>query len=177
MDTLDAAVPDSGLGEVAERWSQGDFDPAILAAAARRDEVAFQLAVDRIRDAGPALIALLPVKILNAWGPADDAVSWTLARGPNADRAVRPIADVVAQAWWVLALGFALVGLWRRSRGTADAMLVSAVVIVPLALGLLALEAKGRYHEPVVPLVAGLAALGVAGYGGGIGPRSGIPEP
>ena len=177
VDTLDAAVPGSGLGEVAERWSRGDFDPTILTAAAKRDEVALDLALERIADAGPRLLAILPIKVLNAWGPADDAVSWTLARGPNADRAVRPIVDVAAQAWWVLALGFALAGLYRRSLGTRDAMLVSAAFIVALAIGLLVLESKGRYHEPVVPLVACLAALGVAGFGADVGPRPGRPTP
>ena len=161
--TLDAAAPGYRVGDLATEWSTGRFDPETLRAAATRDDVALTLARERIADAGPRLLGLVPTKVVNAWGPADDAAFWTLARGPQSDRLARAVAAVASQIWWVLVLGIALVGLHRRARGTRQALLIVSAFLVPLALGLLVLEAKGRYHEPVVPLLAGLAAIAVTG--------------
>ena len=132
-------------------------------AAATRDDVAMTLALDRIADAGPRLLGLIPTKVANAWGPAHDAAFWTLARGPQSDRLARAVAAVASQAWWVLVLGATLFGLYRRARGVRESVLIMSAFLVPLAFGLLVLEAKGRYHEPIVPLLAGVAAIAVTG--------------
>jgi hypothetical protein len=161
--TLDAAAPGYRVGDLAAAWSAGRIDPEILRAAAIRDDVAMTLALERIADVGPRLLGIIPTKVANAWGPADDAAFWTLARGPQSSRLARAVAAVASQGWWVLVLGAALFGLYRRARGAREALLIVSAFLVPLVLGLLVLEAKARYHEPVVPLLAGVAAIAVTG--------------
>ncbi|CAN5696477.1 hypothetical protein BH23CHL8_BH23CHL8_12370 [soil metagenome] len=56
-------------------------------------------------------------------------------------------------AWWLL----------RRGRDAPLAGLIVSAVVVSVALSLLVLQVLPRYHEYVVPLVAGLAGMALAG--------------
>ena len=121
------------------------------------DEAALRLAMERIRAEGPRLLAVVPFKFFYAWGPADAPVADI--RGSPLDRYA---VSLLAQLWWIVVLAGATG--WFVLTGRRDSLpgLTVSAVILPVALSIVILQTQPRYHEYVVPLVAGLAAMSLA---------------
>jgi hypothetical protein len=66
---------------------------------------------------------------------------------------------MLAQIWWIAVLVGGTAWFMRRRRDVVLPGLIISAVIVPVALSLLVLQTLPRYHEYVVPLVAGVAAM------------------
>ena len=158
------------------RYAHGHFDPAALRLFAERDELAFGMALERIGRDAIRLPLIVPFKFAYGWGPgdpwaadADDPErSFDLGTGRTRDErreglalggTIQRAASFVAQAWWIAVLAGALAWFAWRWRNDPTTALVLSAVLIPLTLGLLALQSSARYHEYVVPLIAGLAAI------------------
>jgi len=154
---LDALVPTPGT--IHSHYARGVFDPAMLRLAAQRDDAAFQLAMDRLRENALRLPFVLPLKVVYAWGPADSASTWVVpTEGPGDDRLGR-ILQTVSQVWWVAVLAGAALWFVQRWRDAPLVGMAFGAIVVPIAVSLLVLEVQPRYHEYVVPLIAGVAAM------------------
>jgi hypothetical protein len=150
-------VPGFNDFQLVHEYARGIFEPETLRRAAARDEAALRLAVERIRDEGPRLIAIVPFKFFYAWGPADAPVGDI--RGLPLDRHA---LSLLAQMWWIVVLAGATGWFVRRGRSDSLPGLTVSAAIVPVALSIVILQTQPRYHEYVVPLVAGLAAISLA---------------
>ena len=140
--------------QLVHEYARGTFERETLQRAVERDDAALRLAFERIREDGLRLALILPFKYVLAWGPADAPVRYVQDL-PLDGRA----ATMAAQSWWMVALAGAVWWFLRRGRDDPLAGLIVSTVIVPVALSLLLLQVQSRYHEYVVPLVAGLAAM------------------
>jgi len=160
---VDTEVPEYRRRSLANEYANGRFDRALLATAAERDAVAFRLFVERVRETGPALIGLLPVKFADGWSLADDGARWVLQIGrPDPDNLEYRVARVLSQAWWVALLALAAIGQLIVGRRAPSLALVVTAILVPVTATVVLLETQGRYHEYVVPILAGLAAITLA---------------
>jgi hypothetical protein len=158
---------------VSREYAAGRFDASSVRQAAERDAVAMQLAFARLRRDAIRIPLLLPFKFARSWGLGDNPVRWALDVEPQrADRTLAAAAHIGSHLWWTVHLAAGTAWFLReRWRRPAHGYAVSAVIL-PVAIALLLLEAQARYHEPVVPLLAGLAGILVADA---TGPRR--PEP
>jgi hypothetical protein len=154
---LDTIVPRSGT--IHSQYARGVFDPAMLRLAAQRDDVAFELAIDRLRANALRLPFVLPLKVVYAWGPADSASTWVVPTEGPGDVRLGRVFQTVSQVWWVVVLAGAVLWFVRSWRHVPMVGVVFGAIVVPIALSLLVLEVQPRYHEYVVPLIAGLAAM------------------
>ncbi len=154
---LDTIVPRPST--VHSQYAQGVFDPALLRLAAQRDDAAFQLAIDRLRANALRLPFVLPLKVVYAWGPADSASTWVVPTDGPGDVRLGRTLQTVSQVWWVAVLAGAVLWFVRSWRDAPTVGVVFGAIVVPIALSLLVLEVQPRYHEYVVPLIAGLAAM------------------
>jgi len=158
LTTVAGSAPEGPRPRVPPRYATGDFDTEVLRLAALRDDIAFRLAIERLQRDWLRLPLVMPLKFAGTWGLADSSISEI-----KTQNALRSAAAILGQVWWVVALAGAAVALMRPARRLlAPGVLVSAL-IVSMALPLLFLQAGARYHEYVVPLVAGLAGVSLAG--------------
>jgi 4-amino-4-deoxy-L-arabinose transferase-like glycosyltransferase len=151
---VNLAVPEFRDFQLVHEYERGRFDPETLRRAAERDAAALRLAIERIREDGIRLPIILPFKVFFAWGPADAPVRFMT--GLPTDPLV---ATLLSQFWWMAVLAGAI--WWHVRHGRDDPLpgLIVSAAVVPVAIGLLLLEVLPRYHEYVVPLIAGLAAI------------------
>jgi 4-amino-4-deoxy-L-arabinose transferase-like glycosyltransferase len=154
VEHVDRAVAGYSAGRLPREYSRGIFDPETLRLSAERDAAALRLAVDRIAHEWPRLPLVIPFKVVYGWGPGDSPMEWI----PELGRA-RGIASLAGQVWWIAVLAGACAWYVRVRRRDALPGLVVSAFVVPVAVGLLVLEVQPRYHEYVVPLLAGLAAM------------------
>ena len=151
---VNAAVPGVRAFQLVHEYARGTFEPGTLRLAAERDAAALRLALERIRADGIRLPLILPFKYFFAWGPADAPVRYVTGLPVEAR-----VVTTLAQAWWTAVLAGAAWWLLLRGRSDPLAGLIVSAVLVSVALSLLVLQVLPRYHEYVVPLVAGLAAM------------------
>jgi hypothetical protein len=152
-------IPSYDPSRLADEYAQGIFDRDTLRLSAERDELALEMAIERVRDNGLAVIGMLPAKFGTAWASAGNSASWALGQGPSEWPTGADVARFLAQLWWVAALGGAVAWFLLLGRRRPLAGLVTSAIVVPIAASLLILEVQPRYHEYVVPLIAALAAL------------------
>ncbi len=145
------------------RYAAGDFDLAYLRAAIHRDEVATQLAVARLQTVDPLqLPTLARQKLMRAWSPGDAPILWVVP--PGADPVVSGFGKIAAQLGWFGILALAAAWYVKERRRLPPIGLVVGAIIVPITAALLILEAQARYHEAVVPLLAGLAGIAASAW-------------
>jgi hypothetical protein len=167
---LEAALDIPSVNVPAE-FAKGNVRPAVLRAAAKRDEVAMDLAMERLGSIQVAqLPRLLANKLLVAWGRADNAAAWAFDRGPVPPGMPSAVAHIASQIAWTISLFLAAGWLIIERRRRPVAGLVVAAITLPVFASTMILEAQSRYHEPVVPLITALAGAGIASVVGG--PRS-----
>lgn len=161
-EVVDATIPGFTSDEIGYAYAAGNFDAQLLQRAADRDEAAFRLATARLQGNLGQIPALLALKFRGSWGRADNSVAWALDRVPSEASALSPLAHLAAQVWWIGALGGASAWYWLSRRQRPIAGLVVAAIVIPIAVSTLVLESQVRYHEPVVPLLAGLTGAALA---------------
>jgi hypothetical protein len=142
-------------------WNKQDLDFIESYPLARRDEVARQEAHRRIKSDPLGFLALVTRKFAYLWGAEDYGTYWTLDVLPGTDKRLTSALYLLSQAWYVLALFFALGACWSYKR------LPEPVILVLLGLGTLVgahsfLEVQSRYHFYWTPLFAALAGIGAA---------------
>jgi 4-amino-4-deoxy-L-arabinose transferase-like glycosyltransferase len=154
VERVDRAVPGYAAGRLPREYSLGIFDPRTLRLSAERDAAALRLAADRIARDWPRLPLVIPFKVVYGWGPGDSPVEWI----PDLGRA-SSVASLAGQVWWVVVLAGACAWYVRARRQDDLPGLIVSAFVLPVAVGLLVLEVQPRYHEYVVPLLVGLAAM------------------
>ena len=164
---LEAALDIPSVNVPAE-FANGNVRPAVLRAAAKRDEVAMELAIERLSSIEvPQLPRLFANKLLVAWGRADNAASWAFDRGTVAPGVSSAVAHIASQMAWTISLFLSAAWLIIERRRRPVAGLVVAAITLPVFASTMILEAQSRYHEPVVPLVTALAGAWIASVVGG----------
>lgn len=130
------------------------------------EAIAGRLAAERLRSDPIGSIGLA-LRKARAWGDEDYGSYW--AFGVADDRSVASgVTVLLSQAWWALVTVLAAVAVAFTPLRNRLSQL-TLLTIVAIGSVHLALEAQGRYHAYVVPLVAILAAAA-------IGSRLGVPR-
>ena len=175
QDRVNRRVGDDGTWRAVSReYAAGRFDPLPVRQAAERDAVAMALAVERLRRDATRIPLLLPFKFARAWAPGDYPVRTALDIEPrHVDRRLAAAAHLGSQLWWIGLLAAGTAWFVRERRRRPEHGFAVSAVVLPMAIGLLVLEAQARYHEPVVPLLAGLAGIMLADATG----RAAHPRP
>ena len=153
---------------VSGEYAAGRLDPSAVKQAVERDAVAMELATERLREDATRIPLMLPFKFARAWGSGDNPVTWALSVEPErADRRLAAAAHLGSQLWWTALLAVGTAWFVRERRRRPEYGYAVSAVVLPIAFALLLLEAQARYHEPVVPLLAGLAGIILADVRGG----------
>ncbi|HEY9721063.1 MAG TPA: glycosyltransferase family 39 protein [Oscillatoriaceae cyanobacterium] len=105
-------------------------------------------------------VALAARKFPIMWASEDYATYWTMGTAPHPDEVAIANLNVLAQAFYVLVLLLALLGVWRK-RDDAGIQLILTITGILVAVHSL-LEVQSRYHYYMVPAFCLLAALGLA---------------
>lgn len=150
-----------GLNQEADgRFNLADFEAVGSEYGTPSSEaIAGRLAAERLRSDPVGSIGLA-LRKARAWGDEDYGSFW--AFGVADDRSVTSgVTVLLSQAWWavVTLLAAAAIAFTTGNRLTQ----VTVLAIVAIGLVHLVLEAQGRYHAYVVPLVAILAAAAIGG--------------
>jgi hypothetical protein len=169
---VDALVPGYQSRLIGREYAAGIFNPSTYRLHAARDAVALRLAATRFKSDGLRFVAVLPLKFGRGWGRADDPVFWVLDRGTGQTPVAGSVMHLAAQLWWLCVT--LIVAAWyvleRRRRPLLG--LVTAVVVIAIAVSIELLESQSRYHEPVVPLFAAIAGVALSGrVGDFVAPR------
>jgi hypothetical protein len=150
-----------GLTGITGPYAAGEPIDAQLRRLAAADDALLAAGIHRLESHGTGLPRLLLRKVDRAWGDGTPAAFFALS--PTAAVANRKLLiaqlSLPGDVAWVLALAGTLAWYWTRRRNPGSAGVIVAGVTLLLAAGLLLVEVQPRYHEYVVPLLLGLAAI------------------
>jgi hypothetical protein len=155
----DALPP--GQTHVPREYAAGRFDRVLLQAMVERDARMADLAVTRLAANFRALPGLAVVKFEHGWAPADNPVQYTVGVGQDPVRTPSALARFLAQLWWTAVLGTASAWFITERRNPPLGLAVG-VVVIAITATLIVFEAKPRYHEYTVPLLAGIAGVAIS---------------
>jgi 4-amino-4-deoxy-L-arabinose transferase-like glycosyltransferase len=150
-----------GLNQASDgRWNAPDFMTVGGEYGTEQSErVAGEIALDRVTS-DPVGTVGLAVRKFAAWGREDYGAFWAIGvEQPNSATMVG--ASLASQAWWVIVTLLAVAGTVRGGGGHWLTMLTVLMVLGVTATHVL-LEAQGRYHSYLVPLLSAIAAFGLA---------------
>ena len=151
------------------------FDPRVLADQRRFNDTAGAMGIQRLETEGAQLIPLAVRKAAILWTRADQPVTWIFGGSSTArQRAARTLLQELSQLGWVVVLFGAVAGgtlVLRRTRiggpgapRPAEATAILLLVVGTAAIHLLA-QVNPRFHEYLLPLLCGLAGIGMVELG------------
>jgi len=138
-------------------WSQEDANLYFSWPSDKRDALARQEAINRIKSNPVRFLLFIPIKFAVLFGANDYGITWSLH---NLDWGkTKLFIGLLSQSIYVLIFLFAFCAFKDFRNGMLP--LIALILVVSTLLPHVVLEVQGRYHHYVMPFVVLLASHGI----------------
>lgn len=142
------------------RYNKNDAYLYLSWVADKRDALARQEAINRIKSNPIGFMFLIPKKVAILFGDNNDGIYWSLK---DIDWKIgKPLIGLFSQSIYVFILFFALLAF--KDSKNSILPLITLILVLSTLLPHTVLEVQGRYHHYVMPFIVLLASNGLQQY-------------